>query len=111
MAKKAKKAKGQNHVGRNEVVAAAAKHAGMSQVDVLNALNAVLAVTKATVASGIEVRFSGFGSWRLAHRAARKAKVFAAGKVAKGQKRKQVVKTIPASTVARFRVSDKFLAK
>lgn len=92
-----------NRAGRNDIVRAAAKSAGLSQVTVLAALEAVLGTIRRTTASGVRVTFNGFGTWETRTRAARRAKVFVKG--TRPGAVKQVMKTIPEKVVIRFRPS------
>ena len=58
-------------MNKTELVAAAAKEAGMTQQDIWKALNAVVTTIEKTVAAGEKVQMVGFGTFEAKFRAGR----------------------------------------
>ena len=57
-------------MNKNELIASVAGSAGISKTDASNAVDAVLDTISNTLASGGEVRMTGFGTFSTANRAA-----------------------------------------
>ncbi|MBT5187119.1 MAG: HU family DNA-binding protein [Kordiimonadaceae bacterium] len=57
-------------MNKNEFIASVAGSAGISKTDASNAVDAVLDTISNTLASGGEVRMTGFGTFSTANRAA-----------------------------------------
>ena len=58
-------------MNKTELIAAAAKEAGLTQTDVYRALNGIIPVIERTVASGEKVQLTSFGTFEMRFRAGR----------------------------------------
>jgi DNA-binding protein HU-beta len=82
-------------VNQSELIAAAAKEAGVSQAEAGRVLDAFLSTIQATLVKGEDVRLSGLGIFDVADRAAREGRNPATGETIK----------IAATKAVRFRPS------
>ncbi|MDG2521523.1 HU family DNA-binding protein [Caulobacter sp. 73W] len=82
-------------MNQSELIAAAAKEAGVSQAEAGRVLDAFLSTIQATLVKGEDVRLSGLGIFDVADRAAREGRNPATGETIK----------IAATKAVRFRPS------